>query len=158
MLYKHSKVKINLLLLAMSTFILQWNIRGLNQNYTSGLQPLLANHNPDIVSIQETKLANEKFNVRNYEPYHHINKKSLIAAGGTSLYIRNGLPQKEIKLQTTLQAVAVRAYLFQAYLYLFSIPSTRRKLYPKPTFKYPNSTPQTIYNPRRLQRPQPSLG
>ena len=113
MLYKHSKVKINLLLLAMSTFILQWNIRGLNQNYTSGLQPLLANHNPDIVSIQETKLANEKFNIRNYEQYHHINKKSLIAAGGTSLYVRNGLPQKEIKLQTTLQAVAVRVSSFK---------------------------------------------
>ena len=42
----------------MSTLLLQWNIRGLNQNYTSGLQPIIHDLNPDIICLQETKPAN----------------------------------------------------------------------------------------------------
>ena len=88
-----SKTKIYLLII-MSTLILQWNIRGLKQNHTSGLQPLISNQNPDIISLQETKLPNNDFKIKNYESYHYVHKKSLIAAGGTSLFIKNNLPQK----------------------------------------------------------------
>ena len=96
-----------------STLILQWNIRGLNHNYSSGLNPLLITHNPDIISLQETKLPNNDFQIKNYQPYHHINQKSLIAAGGTSLFIKNNLPQKEIKINSNLQVIAARVTAFK---------------------------------------------
>ena len=103
------------LLTIMSTLILQWNIRGLKQNHTSGLQPLINNQNPDIISLQETKLPNKDFKIKNYESYHYIHKKSLIAAGGTSLFIKNNLPQKEIIINSELQVIAARVSAFKPF-------------------------------------------
>ena len=79
----------------MATPILQWNVRDLNHNYIPGFQPLINSENPDIISIQETKLANDNFKIKNYTPYHFINKNSLIAAGGTSLFIKNNILKKK---------------------------------------------------------------
>ena len=78
----------------MNTLILQWNIRGLSHNYTTGLQPLINSKNPDIISLQETKLADKKFKIKDYTPYHYVNKRSLIAAGGTSLFIKKQYTSK----------------------------------------------------------------
>ena len=99
----------------MSTLILQWNIRGLSHNYTPGLQPLINTENPDIISLQETKLANDEFKINNYKSYHFINKNSLIAAGGTSLFIKNNIPQKEITINSELQVLAVRVSAFRPF-------------------------------------------
>ena len=97
----------------MTTLLLQWNIRGLNQNYTSGLQPLINELNPKTICLQETKLATENFKINKYHPYHHINKNSAIAAGGTSLYVRHGTPHNQITINTELQAIAVRITSFK---------------------------------------------
>ena len=99
----------------MATQILQWNIRGISHNYIPGLQPLINSENPDIISIQETKLANNNFKIKNYTPYHFINKNSIIAAGGTSLFIKNNIPQKEVKINTELQCVTVRVSTFRPF-------------------------------------------
>ena len=99
----------------MNTLILQWNIRGLSHNYTTGLQPLINSKNPDIISLQETKLADKKFKIKNYTPYHFVNERSLIAAGGTSLFVKNSIPQKEIIIDTEIQCIAVRVSAFRPF-------------------------------------------
>ena len=91
----------------MSTFLMQWNIRGLRANYASGLQPLIHTHNPQIICLQETKLSNT-YDINKYKSYHHINNNNLIAAGGSSIFVRSNLLQRHIPLTTDLQAVAVR--------------------------------------------------
>ena len=96
----------------MPNFLLQWNIRGLKQNYIPGLQPLINEMEPQVISLQETKLAND-FEINKYKPYHYINKDSAIAAGGTSLFIKNDLPQNPIKIDTNMQAIAVRVTAFR---------------------------------------------
>ena len=96
-----------------NTLILQWNIRGLIRNYTPGLQPLINTLNPTIISLQETKLANNNFKINNYTAYNHINKNTLIAAGGTSLFIKNHIPQKEITINSKLQCIAVKISTFR---------------------------------------------
>ena len=90
-----------------TTFLIQWNIRGLRANYTSGLQPLIHTHNPQIICLQETKIL-DTYDINKYKSYHHINNNNLIAAGGSSIFVRNNLLQRHIPLTTDLQAVAVR--------------------------------------------------
>ena len=53
----HTKSVTFNIIIIMSTLLLQWNIRGLNQNYTSGLQHLIYDLNPEIICLQETKLS-----------------------------------------------------------------------------------------------------
>ena len=66
----------------MSTPILQLNIRGLNHNYIPGLQPLINSENQDIISIQETKLANNIFKI-----LRHGNRR-LSKPNRTEIWIR----------------------------------------------------------------------
>lgn len=97
--------------------ILQWNIRGLNVNFSSGLQPLIHSLSPDIICLQETKLSSEDFKIRKFTKYHHINQNNLIASGGASIFVKDQLPQREIKLNTNLQAKAVRVSTHKAVTY-----------------------------------------
>ena len=90
------------------TYLLQWNIRGLNVNFSSGLQPLIHSLSPNILCLQETKLSTKEYTIKNYTEYHHINEENLIASGGTSIFVKNHLLQREINLHTSLQAKAVR--------------------------------------------------
>ena len=90
------------------TYLLQWNIRGLNVNFSSGLQPLIHSLSPNILCLQETKLSTKEYTIKNYTEYHHINENNLIASGGTSIFVKNHLLQREINLHTSLQAKAVR--------------------------------------------------
>ena len=95
------------LAIIMSTLLLQWNIRGLNKNYTSGLKPLIDDLDPLVITIQETKLKNS-YQINKYKEYEHINKNNEIAAGGTSIFVKQNILHKPLKLNTELQAQAVR--------------------------------------------------
>ena len=95
-------------LLLIMSYILQWNIRGLSANYASGLQPLIQSTSPQIICLQETKLSCDDFEINKYAKYHYINRKNLIAAGGTSIFVKKDLLHRQINLRTNLQAIAVR--------------------------------------------------
>ena len=96
--------------------ILQWNIRGLNPNYTSGLTPLLESTNPSIICLQETKLPTDYSNIPGttipgYTSLHYIFTGGDKACGGTSIYIKSNILHRSIPLITPLQAIACRVTL-----------------------------------------------
>ena len=55
----------------------------------------------------------------NYKPYHYINKKYLISAGGTSLI--SNIRQKEITMNSELQSIPVKSINIQDLSQLKSI-------------------------------------
>lgn len=90
--------------------ILQWNIRGYLNNY-SNLQLLLANENPDIVCLQETKCKRnqiphipKKYNGHFYNT-HDTSKQ------GTAILIKKGIPYKLINVSTPLCYLAIEINL-----------------------------------------------
>ena len=88
------------------TSIIQWNCRGLRNNLEE-FQKLVADNNAIAACLQETFLkANELITLRGYTAYNKVGDGER-AAGGSSLFIKNSVPHKEITLNTQLQAVAV---------------------------------------------------
>ena len=92
----------------MATLI-QWNINSFSQNRTE--LELLLKDRPSLVSLQETK-TRDPIKLRDYNSYNMFAQASDgRACGGVSLLIYNKVPQSEIRLNTTLQAVAVKVTL-----------------------------------------------
>ena len=92
------------------TACIQWNIRSLQANREE-LQLLLSTFIPDIVCLQETQLkANSDTGFKNYSPYHcpKNSESNDVFHGGVAILIKNTLAHKNVKLSTSLQAVAVR--------------------------------------------------
>ena len=86
--------------------ILQWNCRGLRNNFEE-LIKLISDNNIIVACLQETFLkSNDTCNIRGYTAYHKIGDGEK-AAGGSSVLIKNSIPQKQIPLNTNLQAIAV---------------------------------------------------
>ena len=86
--------------------ILQWNCRGLKYNIPE-LQLIITETNPIVICLQEIKLNTESFELRGYTAYHQIHSKK-IACGGTSIFIASNILHRRIKINTCIQAVAVR--------------------------------------------------
>ena len=57
------------------------------------LQTFLIENNPDIISINETKLSEEKANLSlrfdNYIPYHRCRKNNAVFGGGIAILIKD---------------------------------------------------------------------
>ena len=88
------------------TSIIQWNCRGLRNNFEE-LQQLIAYNNAIAACLQETFLkVDEQITLRGYTAYNKVGDGER-AAGGSSVFIKNSIPHKEIDLNTQLQAVAV---------------------------------------------------
>ena len=68
--------------------IIQWNCRGLKSNYNEIL-----------------------LNIRDFNTYYHIYSQGQRPSGGSSILVHSACPQREIKLVTNLQAVAVSVTL-----------------------------------------------
>ena len=67
-------------------------------------------YNPKIVCLQETKLGNKIYNPGlNYSFYKSLPPPSDYSKGGTAIIVSNATQHSEVKLKTSLQAVAVRA-------------------------------------------------
>ena len=67
---------------------------------------------PSVFCLQETYLKPEdNFTFKNFKTYNHIHSDCLRASGGSSILVNWSLPQREIKLKTDLQAVAVSVKL-----------------------------------------------
>ena len=94
--------------MAYKTFI-QWNCRGLRANIDE-IHLLIQKFSPIIICLQEIMLKSETdINLRQYS--HFLNIPAIDDSrpnGGVSIFILKCLPHSEIKLNTCLQAVAVR--------------------------------------------------
>ena len=87
--------------------IIQWNCRGVKPRFEE-LLLLLTLLRPSVFCLQETYLKpDDKFTFKGFNVYNHIHSDCLRASGGSSLLVHSSLPQREIKLKTDLQAVAV---------------------------------------------------
>ena len=89
--------------------IISWNCRGIKTNFNK-VKLLVKQESPVAICLQETFLKEDDRLpiIKNYNGYHNFsacaNDK---ATGGTSIYVRNDVPQSEIKLDTQLDAKAV---------------------------------------------------
>ena len=91
--------------------IIQWNCRGVKPRFEE-LLLLLSLLRPSVFCLQETFLKpNDTFTLKGFNVYNHIHLDCLRASGGTSLLVHSTLPQRQIKLKTDLQAVAVSVTL-----------------------------------------------
>ena len=91
--------------------IIQWNCRGLKSNYNEILL-LLSLLNPSVFCLQETFLkTDDQLNIRDFNPYNYIYSEGQRPSGGSSILVHSSCPQREIKLVTNLQAVAVSVTL-----------------------------------------------
>ena len=87
--------------------IIQWNVRGLRANFEE-LRLLCNQYNPQIVAVQECQLRKDK--IINLTGFSGITKSSPgdNATGRVTSYINKSVLFSEVKLNTDLQAVAVR--------------------------------------------------
>ena len=91
--------------------IIQWNCRGVKPRFEE-LLLLLSLLRPSVFCLQETFLKrNDTFTLKGFNIYNHIHLDCLRASGGSSLLVHSTLPQRQIKLKTDLQAVAVSVTL-----------------------------------------------
>ena len=91
--------------------IIQWNCRGIRPRYEE-LLLLLTLLRPSVFCLQETYLKPEDtFTFKGFNTYNHIHSDCLRASGGSSIFVHSSCPQREIKLKTDLQAVAVSVTL-----------------------------------------------
>ena len=91
--------------------IIKWNCRGLRPRYEE-LILLLTLLRPSVFCLQETYLkAEDTFTFKGFNTYNHIHSDCLRASDGSSIFVHSSCPQREIKLNTDLQAVAVSVTL-----------------------------------------------
>ena len=91
--------------------VIQWNCRGVKPRFEE-LLLLLSLLRPSVFCLQETFLKpNDTFTLKSFNVYNHIHLDCLRASGGSSLLVHSTLPQRQIKLKTDLQAVAVSVTL-----------------------------------------------
>ena len=87
--------------------IIQWNCRGLKANYNEIL--LLQNkYSPTVFCIQETFLKqSDSISLKGFNEYHYIFEGGEKSSGGASIFVKSSVPQRQIQLKSSLQAVAV---------------------------------------------------
>ena len=103
--------------------ILQWNIRSLNRQYGPGLKPLIDNFNPQIICLQETKISSD-FKIQRYKDYPYKHQNNLIAAGGTSIYVRSDVICRPLKLNTQLPSYSDKNFNISTFDDMFYILAT----------------------------------
>ena len=97
--------------LAMSNNILQWNCRSVKANFEE-LTLLINKQKPVAVCLQETFLKDsDRFQIKYHSCYLKNCTDNDKASGGVPLIVNNSVPHHFIKLETTLQAVAVNISL-----------------------------------------------
>ena len=83
--------------------IIQRNCRGLKSNYHEFLL-LLTLLNPSVFCLQETFLkTDDKINIKDFNVYYYIYSDDQKPSGGSSIFVRFCLPQRQIKITTHLQ-------------------------------------------------------
>ena len=68
--------------------------------------------NPATICLQETFIKeNHNLKALNYKQYHYIHNTEHRANGGTSILVRNDIPQSQFPIKSKLQAVATQVTL-----------------------------------------------
>ena len=103
-------------------FILQWNTGGLI-SHLSEFKQHLRKSAPLVAALQETHFRDNdiyNFTVPGYSLYQN-NVISDHRQGGVALYISNSILHHEVKLATTLNAVAVQVNIFHCEILIVSL-------------------------------------
>ena len=106
----------------MTNNILQWNCRSIKAKYEE-LTLLVNELKPVALCLQETFLKDaDQFTLKYHSCYFKNCSDNDKASGGVAVIVNNSIPHHVVKLDTTLQAVAVNISLKDHYLvfYLFT--------------------------------------
>ena len=91
----------------MNNNILQWNGRNIKANFEE-LKLLINEKKPVAVCLQETFLKDsDKFSLKYHSSFLKNCSGNDRASGGVAVIVNNSAPHHSVKLNTTLQAVAV---------------------------------------------------
>ena len=91
----------------MTNDILQWNCRSVKDNFEE-LNLLINEKKPVAVCLQETLLKeSDSFNLKYHLCYFQHCTDNDKASGGVAVIVNNSIPHHSVKLDSTLQAVAV---------------------------------------------------
>ena len=94
----------------MEHTIIQWNLNGFYRRLEN-LQRLTFERKPEIICLQETHFKSDSYgHLRGYKCYIK-NRPSTHASGGVATYVKNDVHCTHIKLNTTLEVVAVECYI-----------------------------------------------
>lgn len=105
----------------MDTQILQWNVRGLLHNLDD-IKELLYKFSPRVLCVQETHLNSSHKNfLRHYAIYRKDRDNALTSSGGVAIIVDKRVACRHLQLKTSLEAVAVRAVLFNKLITIASI-------------------------------------
>ena len=101
--------------------IVQWNCRGFRANRPD-IDLLIQDLNPIAFCLQET-LIREPVSLKGYVPYHkHARTDDFHRPhGGVSIFVQQKIPQRNIPLNTNLEAVATRVTLNNKTITICSI-------------------------------------
>ena len=96
--------------------VLQWNCRSL-RNKDPHLSLLVNIHRPSVICLQETRLDDQPDSsvVKHYHPYKRYD------GHGVAIYTYKTLIQKEVALNTPLEAVTCMVKFNDAYLAICSL-------------------------------------
>ena len=101
--------------------ILQWNCRGL-RTALADLQVTIGRQQPQIVCLQETKLAPDtSCSIKGYTVIRKDVASSTVAHGGVLLAVHHSVPTSPVPLSTSLQAVAATVQLGRPRLTVCSV-------------------------------------
>ena len=96
-----------ILYLSMTNKILQWNCRSVKANFEE-LNLLINERKPVAVCLQETFLKDsDRFTLKYHSCYFRHCSDNDKASGGVAVIVNNGVPHSSVKIDSTVQAVAV---------------------------------------------------
>jgi exonuclease III len=98
--------------------ILQWNCRGLRSNFDE-LQLLIHQYNPVALCLQETMLGDKALAIKHFSFYYcpgsEMNGNH---SGGVGILVNNITPHNQLRLRTSLQAIAIQVSVPKGFDYL----------------------------------------
>lgn len=96
----------------MMTQIIQWNVRGLLRNLDD-VKEILSEFRPNVLCMQETHLNTQNKNfLKQFLVFRKDREGAQASSGGVAIVVQKSVACQHIRLETHLEAVAVRAILF----------------------------------------------
>lgn len=88
-------------------FIVHWNCRGLIHNL-GDIKDIIEHFSPVAICLQETNLGPKNINfLKGFTVVRKDRENASRLSGGVAIIVQGGIPTREIKLNTSLEAVAV---------------------------------------------------
>ena len=104
--------------MGLSSTIMQWNLNGFKSKFTK-LETLLAQHNVNILALQEVKNPPSKpLHIRGYNIF---SKYRTAHGGGVLIAVHSNIPSSPLPLATPLEAVACTLHFGRYIVNLLNI-------------------------------------